>query len=399
MIILKIEMIKTFTWAMYRDQSFRYGAFGLLSVLFLLSGCQSFLTKTPDSSAVAAPPIPLASHEFSFDPFRDDVIGSIQVITAEYEDTLSDIARRFNLGYEEIVSANPDIDPWLPGEGTRIIIPTQFVLPDAPREGIVINLAAMRLFYFPESKAGELQKVITHPVGIGRMQWKTPEGATRITAKNKNPVWIPTPSIHREYANNGNPLPAVVPPGPENPMGAHVLRLAWPSYAIHGTNKPPSVGLRGSFGCIRMYPEDIAGIFNNVSVGTPVRVVNQPRLLGWRDNQLYLQTYAILEDDKRNHDKLFSKLLTATRSTLKSQINARPHIIINEVLLNEVIHHPRAIAVPVTSQDMTLLAYFNQAKHVQNALPMYATWTNETTDQLTTAEVQKMANEESEKIR
>ena len=130
-----------------------------------------------------------------------------------------------------------------------------------------------------------------------------------------------------------------------------------------------------------------------------MRVVNQPRLLGWRDNQLYLQTYAILEDDKRNHDKLFSKLLTATRSTLKSQINARPHIIINEVLLNEVIHHPRAIAVPVTSQDMTLLAYFNQAKHVQNALPMYATWTNETTDQLTTAEVQKMANEESEKIR
>ncbi|HNP26940.1 MAG TPA: L,D-transpeptidase family protein [Nitrosomonas sp.] len=392
-------MIKIYTGSMYRGRYIRYAALGLLSVLFFLSGCQSFLTKTPEAPTVNALPIPLASHEFSFDPFRDDVIGSVQVITAEHEDTLSDIARRFNLGYEEIISANPDIDPWLPGEGARIIIPTQFVLPDAPREGIVINLAAMRLFYFPEARAGELRKVVTHPVGIGRIRWKTPEGATRITAKNEDPVWIPTPSIHREYANNGNPLPAVVPPGPENPMGAHVLRLAWPSYAIHGTNKPPSVGLRGSFGCIRMYPEDIAGIFNNVSVGTPVRVVNQPRLLGWRGNQLYLQTYAVLEDDKRNHDKLFSKLLKATRSTLKAQINARPHIIINEALLGEVIHNPRATAIPVTLQDMTLLAYFNQAKHVQNTLPFNATWAGETDEQLTTAEVQEMANEESEKIR
>ncbi len=393
-------MIKIYTWSMYRGRCVRYAILGLLSVVFLLSGCQSFLTKSPDAAAVNnALPIPLASHEFSFDSFRDDVIGSVQVITAEYEDTLSDIARRFNLGYEEIVSANPDIDPWLPGEGTRIIIPTQFVLPDAPREGIVINLAAMRLFYFPEARAGELRKVITHPVGIGRMRWKTPEGATRITAKNENPVWIPTPSIHKEYANNGNPLPAVVPPGPENPMGAHVLRLAWPSYAIHSTNKPPSVGLRGSFGCIRMYPEDIAGIFNNVSVGTPVRVVNQPRLLGWRGNQLYLQTYAVLEDDKRNHDKLLGKLLKATRSTLKAQINARPHIMINEALLDEVIHNPRATAIPVTSQDMTLFSYFNQAKHVQNTLPFNATWAGETNEQLTTAEVQEMANEESERIR
>ena len=238
-------MINTTSGSKWAKCSFKYcGLCGVLSIFFLLSGCQTYLSKSPEEPVpvVSTLPIPLASHEYSIDSFRDDVIGEIQITTAEYEDTLSDIARRFNLGFDEIVSANPDVDPWLPGEGTQIVIPTQFVLPDAPREGIVINLAAMRLFYFPEVKDGEPQRVITHPVGIGRLQWKTPEGITRITVKDENPVWRPTPSIHREYAKNGNPLPAVVPPGPDNPMGSHVLRLSWPSYAIHGTNEIKRLG-------------------------------------------------------------------------------------------------------------------------------------------------------------
>jgi L,D-transpeptidase ErfK/SrfK len=361
---------------------------GLLSIVFLLGGCQSLMMQSPATPppVVNALPIPLASHEFSIDTFRDDVVGEIQVITAEYEDTLSDIARRFNLGYEEIVSANPDVDPWLPGKGARIVIPTQFVLPDAPREGIVINLAAMRLFYYPPAGQGELQRVITHPVGIGRLNWKTPEGITRITAKTENPVWIPTPSIHKEYARNGNPLPAVVPPGPDNPMGTHVMRLGWPAYAIHGTNKPPSIGMRGSFGCIRMYPEDIASIFQHVPVGTPVRVVNQPRLFGWRGDALYLQTYPILEDDKRNHGQRLSVLLKAARAVIKAQINARPHAEINTALLDEAVQHPRATPIPVTQQKMTLAAYLEQAVHVQNTLPFNATWTSEVTGKLEMAD-------------
>jgi L,D-transpeptidase ErfK/SrfK len=361
---------------------------GLLSIVFLLGGCQSLMMQSPATPppVVNALPIPLASHEFSIDTFRDDVVGEIQVITAEYEDTLSDIARRFNLGYEEIVSANPDVDPWLPGKGARIVIPTQFVLPDAPREGIVINLAAMRLFYYPPAGQGELQRVITHPVGIGRLNWKTPEGITRITAKTENPVWIPTPSIHKEYARNGNPLPAVVPPGPDNPMGTHVMRLGWPAYAIHGTNKPPSIGMRGSFGCIRMYPEDIASIFQHVPVGTPVRVVNQPRLFGWRGDALYLQTYPILEDDKRNHGQRLSVLLKAARAVIKAQINARPHAEINTALLDEAVQHPRATPIPVTQQKMTLTAYLEQAVHVQNTLPFNATWTSEVTGKLEMAD-------------
>lgn len=361
---------------------------GLLAIVFLFSGCQSLMMQSSATPppVVNALPIPLASHEFSIDAFRDDVVGEIQVITAEYEDTLSDIARRFNLGYEEIVSANPDIDPWLPGKGARIVIPTQFVLPDAPREGIVINLAAMRLFYYPPVKQGELQRVITHPVGIGRLNWKTPEGITRITAKTENPVWIPTPSIHKEYARNGNPLPAVVPPGPDNPMGTHVMRLGWPAYAIHGTNKPPSIGMRGSFGCIRMYPEDIASIFQHVPVGTPVRVVNQPRLFGWRGDALYLQTYPILEDDKRNHGQRLSALLKAARAVIKAQINARPHAEINTALLDEAVQHPRATPIPVTQQKITLAAYLEQAVHVQNTLPFNATWTSEVTGKLEMAD-------------
>ena len=374
---------------------------GFCAGLFLLSGCQSLPTQQVSSPApVVKPlPIPVASHEFSFDAARDDVVGTLQVVTAGKDDTLSDIARRFNLGYEEIVSANPGVDPWLPKAGTKIIIPTQFVLPDAPRQGVVINLAAMRLFYYPKTKPGKPQRVITHPVGIGRVEWKTPEGMTRVASKVENPSWIPTPSIRREHAKNGDPLPAVVPPGPDNPMGTHVLKLDWPSYAIHGTDKPPSIGLRGSHGCLRMYPEDIVYIYQNVPVGTPVRIVNQPRLLGWRDNKLYLQAYSILEDDKRNHANLFKKSLTTVRATPKGKRDGRRQAKINQALLDETIRTPRATATPVTQPQLTLQAYLDRATRVQNTLPFNATWDGDMSRQLTANDVLEMANEESTRVR
>jgi L,D-transpeptidase ErfK/SrfK len=369
--------------------------------ILLLSGCQSLPTQQTASFVprVKSLPIPVASHEFSFDSTRDDVVGTLQVITAGKDDTLSDIARRFNLGYEEIVSANPGIDPWLPKAGTRIIIPTQFVLPDAPRQGVVINLAAMRLFYFPKTKPGKPQRVITHPVGIGRVEWKTPEGMTRVASKVENPSWIPTPSIRREHAKNGDPLPAVVPPGPDNPMGTHVLKLDWPSYAIHGTDKPPSIGLRGSHGCLRLYPEDIVHVYNNVPVGTPVRIVNQPRLLGWRGNKLYLQAYSILEDDKRNHANLLKKSLAAVRATPKGKRDGRRQAKINQALLDETIRTPRAIATPVTQPQLALQTYLDRATLVQNTLPFNATWDGDMSRQLTANDVLEMANEESTRVR
>ncbi|MFO7278570.1 MAG: L,D-transpeptidase family protein, partial [Pseudomonadota bacterium] len=256
----------------------------------------------------AAPPV--ATHRFEIDPENEDVVGVVQITTAREEDTLSDIARRFNLGYEEIVRANPGVDPWLPGEGTRIVLPTQFVLPNAPREGVVINVAAMRLFYFPKRKEGEKQVVYTHPIGIGKVGWATPEGVTKIVRRQKDPVWRPTPSIIREHRKNGEELPPVVGPGPDNPLGRHALYLGWPSYLIHGTNKPAGVGLRSSHGCIRLYPEDVALLFDIVPDGTKVRVVNQPFVFGWRDGQLYLQAYDVLEDDPRDWKNAQKKLLS-----------------------------------------------------------------------------------------
>ncbi|MBP6058021.1 MAG: L,D-transpeptidase family protein [Nitrosomonas sp.] len=373
----------------------------LLGALLLLNGCQSFLTQPSIQAtpAIKPLPIPLASHEFSFNPAHEDVVGTLQVITASKDDTLSDIARRFNLGYEEIISANPNVDPWLPRAGTKIVIPTQFVLPDAPRQGIVINLAAMRLFYYPKAKPGEPQKVITHPVGIGRVEWKTPEGTTRIVSKKENPAWIPPLSIRKEHAKNGDPLPAVVPPGPDNPMGTHVLKFDWPSYAIHGTDKPPSIGLRGSHGCLRMYPEDIVTIYNEVPVGTPVRVVNQPRLLGWRERMLYLQTYPVLEDDKRNHNQLLKKSLSTVRSTPKAKIDKRPQAKINQALFNDTIRNPRAIAIPITQLNITLQTYLDRATRVQNTLPFNATWDGDMSRQLTANDVLEMADKESSQVR
>jgi L,D-transpeptidase ErfK/SrfK len=336
-----------------------------------VSGCQLLTT------ARSTLPLAVATHEFVFDPVHDDVVGVVQVIRAQEEDTFSDIARRFNVGYEEMVTANPGIDPWLPRAGTELVIPTQFVLPDAPRKGIVINLAAMRLFYFPPSKPGEPQRVVTHPLGIGREEWKTPEGLTKIVAKTESPTWIPTPSIRKEHAANGDPLPAIVPPGPDNPMGTHALRLGWPRYSIHGTNKPPSIGLRGSHGCVRMYPEDIVGLYNEVPVGTPVRVVNQPTLFGWRGNALHAQAYPVLEDDRRDQRKLRKHALTGAINSPKAKHLARAPFTIDQNLLDEVVLNPRAIAIPITQPGLTLEGYLAYSMRVDNRLPLNATWVEE----------------------
>ena len=231
--------------------------------------------------------------ELSIDP-GSSVVGTTQVITAKYEDTFVKLARQYNLGFEELKQANPDIDPWLPGEGTRIVLPTQFVLPSAPRQGVVINLPEMRLYYYPENDPG---RVITHPVSIGRMEWQTPLGRAQIVAKAEKPAWYPPESIRAEHAADGRPLPRVVPPGPDNPLGDYAMRLSIPGYLIHGTNKPSGLGMRVTHGCIRMFPEDIEGLFGIVPIGTPVHIVNQPFKLAWSANGFYLEAHPPLEEE------------------------------------------------------------------------------------------------------
>jgi len=256
----------------------------------ILMGLLMFFTA---ASAEVRDPVP----SYVFDLAEgQDVVGELQRIRTREEDTFADLARLFNLGYDELGAANPGVDPWLPGEGTEILLPTQFILPDAPREGVVLNLASMRLFYFPPPDKNGKRKVYTHPIGIGRVGWGTPLGSTKVTAKATNPAWYVPKSVLEEHAADGDPLPPVVPPGPDNPLGKHVLRLALSGYLIHGTNKPWGVGMRVSHGCIRLYPEDIAAMYEIVPVGTSVHIVDQPYLAGWAGEDLVFSARIPLEE-------------------------------------------------------------------------------------------------------
>jgi L,D-transpeptidase ErfK/SrfK len=233
-----------------------------------------------------------------------EVFGEVQVIEARHEDTFVSLARKYNVGYEELRQANPGVDAWLPGEGTKITIPTLYVLPRAPQRGIVVNVAELRMYYFPaesgaapEGVAPGSRRVITHPISIGRMDWATPLGVTTITAKVANPSWYPPQSIRDEHAARNDILPRVVPPGPDNPLGRHSMRLGLPGYLIHGTNRPSGVGMRVTHGCVRMFPEDIEALYNTVPVGTRVNIVNQPVKIGWTaDGTLYLESHPALTE-------------------------------------------------------------------------------------------------------
>ena len=224
------------------------------------------------ASPAAAASFPLAADQV--------LVGASGVYTTRAEDTLPELARRNDLGYGQLIAANPGIDPWLPGAGRRIALPGLYLVPDGPRRGIVINLAEQRLYYFPPDG----QTVETYPIGIGVEADMTPLGTTQVTVKEAQPSWYPPPSIRAERPE----LPEVIPPGPDDPLGEYALRLGWPNYLIHGTNKPYGVGRHVSHGCIRLYPEDIRQLFSEVSVGTPVRVIDEPIRLGWVKGELYL---------------------------------------------------------------------------------------------------------------
>jgi L,D-transpeptidase ErfK/SrfK len=352
----------------------------LIPVLATLAGCsllQGPWAPQPAPAPVAPPlqdPPPVATHRFVIDHDKDDLVGVVQVTKAGNEDTLSDIARRFNIGYEEIVRANPGVDPWLPGEGREIVIPTQQLLPNAPREGVVINLASMRLYYFPKRMQGERQIIYTHPIGIGKVGWATPEGTTRVVRKTKDPTWRPGPGVRAEHKKNGEILPAVVPPGPDNPLGTRAMYLGWPQYLIHGTNKPYGVGLRSSHGCIRMYPEDVEMIYEYIQPGEKVTVVNQPFVFGWHEGQLYLQAFDVLEDDPRDWRKAQKRLLSRSLATrIQKELKARNETV-NWEAISKFTHDPRGVPVSVSRPDASIEAIVAAAPRVQNRVPDGATW-------------------------
>jgi len=227
------------------------------------------------------------------------VVGTDGSVKTVYEDTLPDIAHRYSLGYYEIIRANPGVDVWLPGADRVLTLPGRRILPPGPHEGIVVNLPEHRLYYFPKPHGRERPVVITYPVSIGKMDWRTPLGETTVIAKIKHPAWYPPESIRKEHAENGDPLPKMVGPGPDNPLGDYALRLAAGKgeYMIHGTNNPTAVGMAVTHGCIRMYPEDVAALFALIPIGTKVRLVNEPVKVAWVDGQLFLEAHPPVDEE------------------------------------------------------------------------------------------------------
>ncbi len=317
----------------------KYVFFAYLGLLGLLAGCQylPFIgnkIETGTQVVFTGENLSVENHLFSVRP-EQFLIGELAAIQTQETDTLPDIARHFGLGHNEIVNANPLVDVWLPVPQTRVLLPLWFTLPDVPRTGIVLNLANMRLFYFPPKQT---QQVMTYPAGIGREGWNTPMGLTKVISKTKNPTWTVPPSILREHAQKGDILPKTVPAGVDNPLGLYAMKLAKAGYLIHGTNKPYGVGMQVSHGCLNLYPEDIEALFGATAVGTAVRIIDQPYLVAWQNNMLYLEAHHPLDSKKD-----FKKPVLASLKKLEKKHKVQ----VDWTRVEQVINTANGVPTPV----------------------------------------------------
>ena len=263
-------------------------------------------------------------------------------VTADHDQTLLDIARRYNLGQTEIVTINPMLDRWLIKKGTVVRLPNRRILPNTPHDGITLNIAEYRMYYYPADTPGTVR---SYAHGVGRQDWQTPLGKTSVAKKVKDPSWHPPESIRREHAANGDPLPEIVPPGPNNPLGAYALYLNLPGeYRIHGTDvdKIFGIGMQITHGCVRMYPEDIEALYKSVPIGTPVYIVKQPIKVGWLDNTLYIEAHPDLEGEEKTADQRYSSALALIQ---KANNNELPEF--DQIALNQAIKALDGTPVPI----------------------------------------------------
>lgn len=290
-------------------------------------------------------------------PSDIDIFGQVTVVAASREETLLDVARRYSIGQDAMLLANPLVDRWLPPEGAKVVIPGRHIFPQAERTGVVINLPEMRLYYFPKPTKGEKPVVITYPISIGRMDWRTPLGRTTIIRKQKDPTWIPPQSLKKEAIEAGNPpLPDIVPPGPTNPLGRHALYLGTSGYLIHGTDRDKAfgIGMRVTHGCMRMYPEDIEKLFDQVPVGTPVQLVNQPIKLGWLADSLFIELHPPLEENENEYADYMQKVREAIASFLEKSASSkkanqtRENIVIDEMALELAVFEKNGVPVLIS---------------------------------------------------
>lgn len=270
----------------------------------------------------------------------DSIIGQMSMITTKDSDTFIELARRFGLGFQEMVLANPNIDPWLPGEGTQVVIPTRYILPKTKRVGLVLNLAEMRVYYYPKNSPGYVH---TYPISIGKDGWSTPHSQTRVIAKTKNPTWTPPESIRKEHEEKNDPLPPTVPPGPDNPLGKYAIRLALAGYLIHGTNNPRGIGMKVTHGCVRLHPDDIKDLFSRVSIDTPVTIVNQPYKIAWQNGKLYAEMHPNEGDESGSNSRYLTQFVEAIINATKSKKEYK----VNWELANQMAKNKTGLPISV----------------------------------------------------
>jgi L,D-transpeptidase ErfK/SrfK len=269
---------------------------------------------------LAAAVVDAGAATYPLPPPDQSLVGQLQEARVRPGDTLLDIARRYDVGVASLEDANPGVDPWLPPVGQRVVIPSQYLLPDVPRRGIVVNLPELRLYYYPPAAPGQPRVVKIYPLGIGSEGRAIPVAETRIIGKQTDPPWVVPKSILAEHAAEGDPLPKVVPPGPDNPLGRYALRLGLPGFLIHSTNHPYSVGMRISHGCLRMYPEDIEKLYRMVAVGTPVRVIDVPYKVAWQGDTLYLEAHPPLAENGPGPDTDLTPMVSAITAVVKGRL-------------------------------------------------------------------------------
>ncbi len=300
----------------------------ILLLLILLSSrsfAESFFLPTPDN----------------------DVVGQLIAVQLNSSDTLLDIARQFDVGYNEITQANPDIDPWQPDKDSFVVVPSLYILPNTPRKGIVINVPEMRLYYYPKPKKDQPPMVITYPISIGKEGWLMPLGQSKITAKIENPSWTVPPGIRAAYKAEGHDLPKVVPPGDKNPLGKFAMKLGDSGYFIHGTNKPHGIGMRVSYGCIRLYPEDIAKFIYMTPRKTPVTVINQPFKVGKHHGKVYVEAHPTLAE--WDTPSLFDNLPTTLNTDDLALLVSSPE------KLHQIIKQQSGIPIPLQLKNRSNL--------------------------------------------
>lgn len=282
--------------------------------------------------------LPVRAENFLLPSPTVTVVGKSHRITADRRESLLDVARRNGLGFFDMKQANPHVDMWVPRDGAEVVLPTSFVLPNARRLGVVVNIAEYRLYFYFEQDGQDM--VATFPISIGRMDWQTPLGNWRVTRKRTRPTWRPPKSIIAEYAADGEVLPPVVPPGPDNPLGDYAINLSAPGYLIHGTNRPRGVGMQVTHGCLRMLPEDIEWLFPQVPVGLPVAIVNQPVKVGLRDGRLYLEAHPALED--RGPEEI-AELIGRIRSSAQAA-----RVLLDVQAMRRVLIERRGVPTPIS---------------------------------------------------